>query len=198
MINLLPPELKSSYSYGRRNVGLRRWALLCLAALVGLGILSTYGLLSLHQQTLNYNKQITTAQTTLQKEKYSQVQAQVKDITNNFRLVVQVLSQEVLFSQLLTHIATITPANANLTGLNISGTQGALDISAITTDYNAATQLQVNLADPSNQIFNKADIISINCASNTTNPKYPCSINIRAQFAKNNPFLFINNKAAKP
>lgn len=198
MINLLPPDLKDSYRYGRRNVGLRRWVLLCLAAFVGLGILSTYGLLSLHQQTVNYNKQIADAQTTLQREKYSQVQTQVKDITNSFRLVVQVLSQEVLFSQLLTHIATITPANANLTGLNISGTQGAIDISAISTDYNTATQLQVNLADPANQIFNKADIVSINCSSSTNDPRYPCSVNIRAQFAKNNPFLFINSKATKP
>ena len=41
MINLLPPELKQNYQYGRRNVGLRRWVVSLLIAVVGLGAIST-------------------------------------------------------------------------------------------------------------------------------------------------------------
>lgn len=199
MINLLPPDVKSGYRYARGNVNLRRWVVMCVVALVGLGGLATYGLLSLHQSTVHYSDQITATETAFQKEKFADTQKQVKDISNSFKLVVKVLSQEVLFSQLLKQIAASMPAKANLTGLNISQTKGAIDIVAVAPDYKTATQVQVNLADPANKIFSKADIISINCGGSAAqDPNFPCSINLRALFASNNPFLFINSKAKTP
>jgi Tfp pilus assembly protein PilN len=199
MINLLPPEVKDGYRYARRNVKLRRWVIICLIALIGLGGLATYGLLSLHQSTVRYNKQIAASEELFKQEDFQGTQANVKDISNSFKLVIKVLGQEVLFSQLLKQIAATIPANANLTALNINQTQGAIDISAITTDYNTATQVQVNLADPTNKIFSKADIVNITCNPDTAiDPHYPCTVNIRALFAANNPFLFINSKVVSP
>lgn len=196
MINLLPQEFKTSYSYARRAVTLRRWVATFLVAFVGLGVISTYGLLTLHQSTYHYKAQIASAQALFQKENFSQTQTQVKDITNSFRLVVKVLGNEVLFSQLLKQIAATIPVNANLTSLQINQTKGAIDISAVATDYNTASQVQINLGDPANKIFSKADIVNITCANTgSTNSKYPCTVNIRALFASNNPFLFINSKA---
>lgn len=194
MINLLPPEVKDGYRFARRNVELRRWVAIFLLALIGLGALSSYGLLSLHQSTLKYNRQIATTQALFRKENFDGTQTEVKDISSNFKLVVKVLSQEVLFSELLKQITTIIPDNANLTGLNISKVSGGIDISAIATDYQTATQVQVNLADPANKIFSKADIVNVACGgANSTNPLYPCTVNIRALFAANNPYLFISN-----
>ncbi|MEK7594373.1 MAG: PilN domain-containing protein [Patescibacteria group bacterium] len=199
MINLLPPEVKSNYQYARRAVGLRRWVIMFSVALLGLGVLSTYGLVSLQRSTVQYKKQIAAADAVFQKENFTGTQKQVEDISNSFKLVVKVLSQEVLFSELLKQIAATIPDKANLTSLNISQTQGAIDISAMATDYNTATQVQVNLADPDNKIFSKADIVNISCGStNSTNPNYPCTVTIRALFAKNNPFLFINSKGTTP
>jgi len=195
MINLLPPDMKQGYRYAHRNVKLRKWVVSFLIAFIGLGALSTYGLLTLQQSTVNYNRQIADSQATLQKEKYADTQKQIKDISASFKLVVKVLQQEVLFSSLIKQIAATIPANANLTGLNISQTTGGIDISAIATDYQTATQVQVNLSDPANKIFSKADIVSISCGgANATNPQYPCSVTIRALFANNNPYLFINSK----
>jgi hypothetical protein len=197
MINLLPPDLKNGYRYGRRNVVLRRWVAMFLIAFVGLGLISTYGLLNLHQSTRNYQNQIATTQALFKQENFAGTQAQVQDISNSFKLVVKVLGQEVLFSQLIKQIGAVMPANANLTGLNINQVQGGLNITAEATDYSSASQVQINLADPSNKIFSKADIVSIACSSdNNNNSKYPCTIDIRALFAANNPFLFINSKVA--
>ncbi len=198
MINLLPPEVKSSYIYARRNVTLRHWVLMFVVALVGLGGIATYGVLSLHQSTLHYKNQIADTEQLFQKEKFNQTQKQIQDISGSFKLAAQVLGQEVLFSQLLKQIAATIPANANLTGLNISQTTGGIDISAVATDYATATQVQVNLADPSNKIFSKADIISVTCNNaNAANPKFPCTVNIRALFSNDNPFLFINSNGKK-
>lgn len=199
MINLLPPEMKQGYSYARRNVTLRRWLTASIFAFLGLGLIATFGLLTLHQSNQHYNKQIAENAVIFKEEKFSETQAQVKDISNSFKLVVNVLSQEVLFSQLIQRIGATMPSNANLTGLNINQAQAAIDISAVATDYNTATQVQVNLSDPANKIFSKADIVSVSCSStNSLDPRYPCTVTIRALFAANNPFLFINSKATTP
>lgn len=197
MINLLPSELKESYHYAARNVLLVRWAVVCALSVVGLVLVSTVGLIIIQQATLSYNDQIATAQKSLEDQKLTQTQAEVKDISSSLKLAVQVLSQEVLFSKLLTQLATIMPSNAVLTDLDLSHTQTSVNITALTTDYSAATQLQVNLADPANKLFSKADLVSVTCGGTSNDSKYPCTAIIRALFAKNNPYLFIND-GAKP
>lgn len=184
--------------YARRNVVLRRWAIMFAAAFIGVALIGTYGLVTIKQATAKHNKQIAATEKILKEEKFAETQQQIKDISGSFKLVVKVLGQEVLFSQLLKQIAAIIPANANLTSLNISQTTGGIDISAVAKDYATATQVQVNLADPENKIFSKADIVSINCKQDAaTTAEYPCTVTIRALFAPNNPFLFINSKGAK-
>lgn len=199
MINLLPPELKESYRYAYRNVRLMRWVVAGVVSLVGLAALGTGGLIYIQQTTQSYSGQIATAEANLQEQKLASTQTQVKDISNSLKLSVQVLSKEILFSDLLTQLASITPSNAVLTDLTISQSEQAVDISALTTDYNAATQLQVNLADPANKLFSKADIVSITCSNSTSgsgDSQYPCSVTIRALFVTNNPYLFINDGKA--
>jgi len=195
MINLLPPDVKTGYHYARRNVRLRNWVLTCLIALVGLGAITTYGLLTIHQATADYNHKVAAAEAQLKREDFTGTQKQVQDISNSFKLLVQVLSKEILFSSLIKQIGAAIPDNAVLTGLSINQTQGGINITADASDYKTATQVQVNLSDPKNKIFSKADIQSISCAGTTaTDPLHPCAINLRALFASNNPFLFINSQ----
>lgn len=200
MINLLPPDVQANYRYAHRNARLLRWAVAFGLGILGLAIISTAGLLYLHQTSKNYAAQVETAKSNLQAQDQAKTEKNVKDISSSIRLAVQVLSKEVLFSELLKQIARVTPSNVSFANLSISQIKGALDITANTTDYSAATQLQVNLADPSNKIFSKADIINISCSSGVpasqAKSHYPCSVTIRALFSANNPFLFINNPKA--
>lgn len=198
MINLLPPDIKDNYHYARLNLELRRWILLFVAALVGLGLLTTYGLLTIQGSTNNYQRQIAATEQLFQQENYAGTQKQVQDISSSLKLSVKVLSQEILFSQLLKQIAIATPANVNLTGLTINQAQPGVDITAEAANYQTATQLQANLGDKSNKIFSQADIVSVSCNADASNPRYPCKINIRALFANNSPFLFINSKGTTP
>lgn len=194
MINLLPPEIKKSYSFAQRNVILRHWLVAFVFAFIGLGVIATFGLLTIKQSTQTYSKDIKVSEAYFKEMRFSDTQSQVQDISSSIKLVTKVLSQEVLFSLLLKQIAAAIPANANLTGLNINQTQGGLDITAVAKNYDAATQVQVNLADPANKIFSKADIVGITCSTaNATNGDYPCTVTIRALFSTKNPFLFINS-----
>lgn len=191
MINLLPPDTKEIYRYARRNRVLARWIAAGVICLLGGVLLLGGGYLYLNQSIQTTTQQIADSNAQLRDQNLGQVQKQVTTISNNLKLVVQVLSKEILFSRLLQQLANVTPDNVVLTNLAIAQTQGGVEITAETANYDAATQLQVNLADPKNQIFSKADIVSINCSSGA-NAQYPCTADIRALFAQNNPFLFIN------
>jgi len=195
MINLLPPETKAAYRYARRNRTLLRWCTACAITLTGGILLAGGGYLYLNHSINSTQRQIDDTNKQLSAQHLANVQKQVGTISNNLKLVVQVLSQEILFSKLLKQLASVMPSNAILTNLAITQTQGGIDITAQTTDYNTATQLQVNLADPKNQIFSKADIVSISCGGTggSGNTAYPCTVTLRALFAQNNPFLFIND-----
>ncbi|HEV7454181.1 MAG TPA: hypothetical protein VGO07_02885 [Candidatus Saccharimonadales bacterium] len=199
MINLLPPELKQEYHYARRNTSLRRIVGLFGVGLIGLVLLCAVGVIYLKQTTNTFKSQAEIAAQSLVDQKQNEVEKTVQSISSNLKLAVQVLSQEVLFSQLLKQLAVSIPANTNLTGLSITDVRSGVDITARTVDYRTATQLQVNLADPANKIFAKADIVSITCVEPATgsSTKYPCTIVIRASFVKDNPFLFISNKVKK-
>lgn len=193
MINLLPPKDKADYSYAQRNVSLLHWIIAFAIAMVGLLAIGTAGLVYMQQLSDNYQNQISTKQQVLKQQNLEETKEKAKDISSSLKLAVTVLSKEILFSELLEQLATVTPQNVVLASLNIGETSGSLQLTARATNYNAATQLQVNLADPANKIFAGADIINISCTeTGEENSEYPCSVTIQAVFAKDNPFLFIN------
>ncbi len=197
MINLLPATSKEDYVYARRNSRLRRWVFALLFGLVGVGLVTTSGMLYLQRSIDNYNTKNAVAEASLKEQKLDETRKKSEEITSSLKLATEVLSREVLFSKLLTQIANVTPSNTNLTDLSISQGQDSVEITAISTDYASATQLQINLSDPDNKIFSKADIQNIICAANATDPRYPCTVNIKALFAQDNPFLFINKNGSK-
>ncbi len=219
MLNLLPEDNKKAYKYAKQNVQIAKWLAAFLIVIVGLGVIATYGMLKVHQSSNNYNSQIKSLNVTLTKEQLIKTKQDVQNISNTLNLVVKVLSNEILFSKLIQQIGAVMPSGAVLTGLNINqigaGLSGGLDLNIASTNYQTATQAQVNLSAPSNGIFSKVDIVSISCmagngntSSNTNtitnssssasnNSVYPCTVSLRALFNAKNQFLFINqgNKA---
>jgi Tfp pilus assembly protein PilN len=196
MINLLPNQVKSNIAYARHNRRLLRWAVALSMSMVGTGLIVAFGLFYINQATNAYANQVSQTKTDLDNQQLAQTEKRVEEISSSLKLMVQVLSKEILFSKLLQQVGSAMPANTSLTGISISKLTGGIDLTAVATDYNTATQIQVNLKDPTNKIFENADIVNITCAANSSDPQYPCSVVIRALFAKNNPFQFIGNVKA--
>lgn len=194
MINLLPTTIKQDIAYGRRNQKLRRWIIASVAALAGVGVIVVGGLLYINQSINQYTDQLAIAKQSLESQNMEATQKRVSDISSNTKLATQVLSREILFSKLLPQIASALPPNTALSSLQIEGVQGGLQLDASAADFNAATQIQVNLQDPKNGVFEKADINDITCGDDSTEEErlYPCTVSIRALFGKNNSsFLYI-------
>lgn len=197
MINLLPTQVKQDYGFARHSTRLLRLSISLLLSVVGVWVIVAAGLFFINHSINTYTTQNALAQQSLKDQKLEETQKRIQDLSDRLKLVVKVLSKEILFSKLIQQIGTVIPSNANLTDLKIAKTQGSIDLTAITTDYNTATQVQVNLQDKNNKIFDEADILNIVCsASSATNKKYPCTITIRARFATNNPFYFIGSTTA--
>ena len=202
MINLLPLEMKDNYKFARKNTTLFKWSVGVFCGVVGIALVIGAGWFFINQSQNSNSSLVAETNSRLKSEKLDQVQSESDQISGNLKLVVQVLSREVLFSKLLTRIGQIFPSGAVLTSLNITQVGGGLDLAAATVDYSTASQVQANLQDPNNNIFSKADIVSIQCQSASSSGGaitiasiYPCKAAYRTQFAPNNPFLFINNSS---
>lgn len=199
MINLLPPEVKESMLYARRNTRLRHWIAAVMFGVFGILVIVGVGQLYLQQSIHAYNQQVAAGELELKAQKLDETQAKVQQLSGDLKLVVSVLQKEILFSKLLAQIGAALPTGSVLTNLSINKVQGGLDLQAATTNSQTATQLQLNLQDPKNKIFEKADLISIQCTSNAKatsgdplKSQYPCTAQLRALFAKNNSFTFIS------
>lgn len=198
MINLLPPNIKEGTLYARRNTRLRKWCVIFLLATLGVVVIVVFGQLYIDRSIKANEMEVATTTEQLKTQKLEETQKQINDISSSLQLVIQVLSREVLFSSLFQQIGTTIPPGAALSDISINKIEGGIDLRFNAADYQTATQIQVNLQDPANKIFDKADILNINCsATNTSDPRYLCQVSIRAQFAKNNPFLFVT-QGAKP
>lgn len=193
MINLLPTPVKESYRYARRNHYLLRWVFVLSFGLIGAVLLVGAGYFYLHQTTKQYEDRIAVAEADLKTKNFTETQKEVNDISNNLKLAKQVLSKQILFSELLKQLGTLMPKDTRLAGLSILSTTGGIDILAKAKTYTAATQIQVNLTDTKNKVFSKADIVSINCDSASADDDYVCSVTLRALFAPNNPFMLIGD-----
>lgn len=193
MINLLPPDVHRSIAYARRNTQLVRWLVALLIGLAGIIIITFAGLFYIDNATSQVQSQVALAQQDLKTQKLEETQARVEDMSSSFKLVTQVLSRQILFSEVLKQVGAVMPSGASLAQLGVSQLEGGIDLQIVAVDYQSATQVQVNLEDPKNKLFSKVDIVSITCGENESDT-YPCSGRLRALFVKdNNPFLFLGD-----
>ena len=191
MINLLPSDYGASLRYSHLNIVLRRWLIAALLACGGLVLILAVSWMYITQQSKNLTKNIDSVNQQLQAEDLAGTQKRANDITSNIKIINQVLSREIRFSGLITQIGSVMPPGTVLSGLTLAKVDGGLDLSANARDYTSAAQIAVNLSDPKNMIFDKVDIVNINCYSTSGNA-YPCSATFRALFSKSTKSKFLN------
>lgn len=198
MINLLPPAIKSNLRFSRRNSYLLSYCITLVAVMIGMLCITMAGLFYMDQSRKSLAKQVEITRSSFDNRQLEKAQAQAEEISGNIKLTTSVLSKQILFSKLITQIGSVMPANTSLSDLKIDKGERGISLTAIAANYTAATQVQVNLSDPGNKIFEKADLISATCDQAASDPRYPCTVVIRALFGDNKSYLFINpDKKAK-
>lgn len=193
MINLLPPERALDIRYGRSNARLIRWIIGMVAAIAGLIVIISSGSAYIGRQSSNLESNIASLQQRFQAQKLDQVQKDAKEISGEIKVINQVLSREIKFSSLIQEIGKAMPPGTVLGSLTLTKADGAIDLSANARDYSSAALIAANLNDPSNGLFEKVDVININCTSGTSAATtYKCSGAFRALFSKAAQKRFLN------
>ncbi|MDB5182555.1 MAG: hypothetical protein JWO47_339 [Candidatus Saccharibacteria bacterium] len=189
-LNLMPPEAKSSIAYARRNTRLVHWTIGCLVIIVAMAATVVVGGFYIDNSKQNLASSISATQDTIKSQKLDKIQAEAQNLSGGVKLIVQVLSKEIQFSKLLQQLGGLMPTGATLGSVQLSNKiNGALDLTANAVDYESATQVQVNLQDPKNNLFDKVDTISVTCndanaaaSTSSVDSRYKCQIIIRALF----------------
>lgn len=201
MINLLPPQYKKTLFYSKRNRTMSRWVVALVLALVFSLVIVGVGWLYLDQAIKREAKSIEQTEASLKEQDIEQTTAQVEEISNNTKLVLDVLSREILFSKLIKQLGAALPPGTALESITLEGLEGGLTIQAYATDFNSASQIQVNLSDPQNKIFEQADIETISCPQvpeeetvSEELSQYPCTVRLKALFGDNTEFIYIGSE----
>ncbi len=193
MINLMPPDKKQVIWYSRRNSILVKWSLGIAAAGLGIVIVAVGGILFLKQENKKYEDSISLTKVELTSQKEEETLKRAGEIKGSLQLAVDVLSKEILFSEVLVRIGQIIPQGTVLKNLELTNElQGGLDLTIGALTYESGATAQLNLANPDNGIFDKVDIGTVSCNSSTPDT-YPCEATLRVLFSKdNNEFLKLN------
>ncbi|MBA3757389.1 hypothetical protein H0X09_00780 [Candidatus Saccharibacteria bacterium] len=184
MINLLPPAHADNIKYGRINTGLRRWLIALLLAIAGLMVVMVLGWLYIDQQSSDLERKTVSAKQQLDVQDLDKVKKDATELNDSIKTINQVLSQEIRFSALIQDIGKVMPGGTVLASLTLSKVAGAIDLSASSRDYQSAAQIAVNLNDPKNALFDKVDIVNINCSSGRDIGEYKCAATFKALFSK--------------
>lgn len=192
MINLLPPDVKQEIVYGRKNSILFRWILAILLVIVGIAIMSLFGQFYITNNVHSQQKVAKLAQDRMAAQNLDATKKELQTLSDNVKTIVQILSKQLLFSKMLTKIGGIIPPGTVLSDITLSTTDTAIDLSVSAVDRAAATQAFVNINDPNNNFFSKADLISINCES-ASGKKYPCTAQVRVTLKNDSSFYFLNS-----
>jgi Tfp pilus assembly protein PilN len=199
MINLIPTNEKQSNTYGIKNRMLIRWCIAFMVGVLGIWVIVGFGYVQLNNSINAQQQQVANAEQRLKDQDIEGVRDQTESIDSSIKLALQVLEQKLLFSELIQRIGSVIPENAILQDISLQEFEGAINLTARAADYQSATQVQVNIADPSNNVFAQADILNIDCISDaepgTLDARYPCTVNLRALFGDNSPFLFVNQSS---
>jgi Tfp pilus assembly protein PilN len=194
MINLLPPSRADRIRYGRHNAMLLKWLIGSVVSIVCLAGIVLAGGHYIDTQANNLQRDIDFSSEQLKTQNLTQVQKDAKQINSNIKVINQVLSQEIRFSDLIQAIGQVMPSGTVLSSLSLNKINGAIDLKVSARDYNSAVQVTANLSDPKNNLFDSVDIININCTSNQT--LYKCGSSYKALFSKSaqNRFLSVSKE----
>lgn len=206
MINLLPTKVKENITYGRRNRILVRWVWAMVIVICGVVAMTVFGQYFINKNVRSLEAAAAVTQTRIEKQNLAGTQKDIQTLSNNFTTVTQLLSKQVLFSKIFNKIGSIMPSGAYLSGITLTTSSTSMDINVLATSREAATQAFVNISDPKNGLFDKADLISVTCQSNNTNStasttpsspttqkKYPCTALIKVTMKTDSSFYFLSS-----
>ncbi len=200
MINLLPYDYKQQIQYARKNRQLVKWSLALGGAMLIVIAVSTIGTIFLYKTTKDYEKIVLTNKSSLEDKNLEGKYKEMEQLSANFKTVVDIASQQLIYSRILKAIAPLLPPDTELNGLELTQGQSGVEIKINGATQDTLTQAFINLSSKNNGIFEKADFNNVSCKDpsqmgTASDQKYPCTASVKGLLTKNSTFYFINSGA---
>ena len=197
MINLLPYDYKEQILYARKNRQLVKWSVALGIAMLIVIAVSAVGTIFLYKTTKDYEKIVATNKASLEEKNLEAEYKQMENLSANFKTVVDIASQQLIYSRILKAIAPLLPPDTELNGLELTQGQQGVEIKINGASQETLTQAFINLSAKNNGIFDKADFNNVSCkdvspTGGSGDQKYPCTASVKGLLAKNSAFYFIN------
>jgi hypothetical protein len=199
MINLMPDYMREEVGFARQNYVLLKWLMAIAVVIIGVGCMTVFGQYYIDRNAKNLEAAAEITQQRISAQNLQATQTDIQSLSNNFTAVTQLLKRQLLFSKMFVKIGSIVPSGAILRGITLSTTtSAAIDLNVIAINRDAATQAFVNISDPANGLFDKADLLSVSCStvsaeSSALTAKYPCSAMIKVVIKTDSSFYFLNS-----
>ncbi len=199
MINLMPDYMRQEVGYARRNYVLLKWLMTVGVVITAIGLMTVFGQYYINHNTKSLQATAEITQARIDSQDLQETQASIQGLSNNFITITQLLKRQLLFSKMFVKIGSIIPQGAVLSGITLSTTtSAAIDLNVITINRDVATLAFVNISDPTNGLFDKADLLSTSCTTVTAqteglSAKYPCSATIKVVIKTDSSFYFLNS-----
>lgn len=193
MINLLPPDTKEIITYSRKNKKLVGWVIALFIVVVVIILMTAFGMFYIQKNVSNLKTVSETTKNRITTQKLEETQKKMETLSTNFKTVIELLKKQLLFSIILQKTGNVMPPGARLEGINLSNTDFAVDLNVAGSSRQVVTQAFVNISDPKNGLFDKADLISVSCNENPKAGELPCDAQIRVLIKNDSSFYFLNS-----
>lgn len=172
MINLLPHETKQQIRAARTNVLLLRYIFIILAAVAFLGI--AIGGIHVILTGMKANAQSTIDANSAKTDEFGSIQSQTQALKASVDSARKVLDEEVVYTELITSIARLTPKGVVLNKLTLNpqtiGTPTTIQAYATNTD----TALSLKDSYQGSPVFSNVSIQNISSSAGISG--YPVNI----------------------
>jgi hypothetical protein len=171
MINLIPEESKKEIRAARANVTLLNYIVILCFGVVFLALISVgvYFVLATSQADAKNLIAVSNAKSST----YASAEAQGTALRSGLSSAKTILSQEVLYTKILTGIATLMPKGVVLNGINLS--PSTLGAPTTLQFYAKTTQDAIALKNgfESSSLFSKVSFVSLASATTGQSSDYP-------------------------
>lgn len=183
MINLLPPDVKSSVRFAKINVVMLQYVIVIGVSIFGMVALMFYGRANLNSTQGDLEQAV--AEDLARVATLEEVNTEANELSATVSTIGTLLNQEVKFSFVIQEIGSIMPSGAVLSAIAISqDTTKPLRISVNIVEAETAGVLQQNLIE--SDLFIGADILNV---TKGASPTYSFSAELEAYY---NPFVPLN------
>lgn len=195
MINLLPPDVKESIVYGRKNRALIGWISAFSLVLIGVLLLTLAGTIYVKAAADTYTKKVEEAKVRIQEQNLESAQKDAETFSSNLDTVVKLLKDQLLFSKIIKSTGSVLPNGVVLKEINYDSKESSMSLDLIGSSEQQVTQAFINISSDANKLFSKADLVQV---QRSDDGGY--TANVVVLINKDSEFFFlndINKKAAQ-